>query len=93
MEAQDGGRARAGRDTRQLLPWAQGRDLWTAWGKALYNPLSVRRDLRPPKEKGPAQSCIMMLMLIMIVIIVIVQPSSQVVKGVRSGAKEPRFES
>lgn len=51
VETQDGGGAGAGRDTSQLLPWAQGRDLWTSWGRALSDPLFLRRDLGHLKEK------------------------------------------
>ena len=43
------------------------------------------------KEKELAPSCLIMVMLIKIVMTV--QSGSQVVEGVSSGVKEPRFES
>ena len=90
METQDGGGAGAGREASQLLPWAQGRDLSTSWGRALSDPL-LRRDLGHLKEKELAPSCLIMVMLIKIVMTV--RSGSQVVKGVGSEVKESRFQS
>ena len=91
VETQDGGGAGAGREASQLLPWAQGRDLWTSWGRALSDPLFLRRDLGHLKEKELAPSCLIMVILIKIVMTV--QSGSQVIKGVGSEVKESRFES